>query len=166
MFDLDLARLLVIGAVASLLFTGLRFWAPKAAARRLEQRGSIVGPALKPSYEKQTMNRSALELQELAGRKVHDDMLAEALELKRRARAGTAEERLQVIERAIIKLNEAVGARPGSFESTKLLAEFQLDRALLTDGVAAVAPLQRAAQLFEEASTLRPGVIDNYVGRG
>lgn len=59
-----------------------------------------------------------------------------------------------------------MAARPGSFESTKLLGEFHLDRALLTDGVAAVAPLQQAARLFEEASSLRPGVIVNYVGRG
>jgi len=166
MFDVDLARLIVVGALASLLVTALRFWAPKAAARRLEQRGSIIGPAIKPDYEQQAMNRSVLELQELASRKVHDDMLAAALELKRQARAGSAEERLQVIDRAISKLDEAVAARPGSFESTKLLAEFHLDRALLTDGVAAVAPLQQAARLFEQASSLRPGVIDNYVGRG
>jgi hypothetical protein len=162
----DLVPLIIIGVVASLLFTGLRQWAPKAAARRLEQRGSIVGPALKPTYEQQVMNRSGLEMQELASRKVHEDMLAEAMVLKVQARTGTAEERLQMIERAIRKLDEAVAARPGSYESTKLLAEFHLDRAHLTDGVATIAPLQRAAQLFEEASNLRLGVIDNYIGRG
>ena len=166
MFEADLVRLIIIGAAASLLFTGLRFWAPKAAARRLEQRGSIVGPALKPTYEQQAMNRSGLEMQELASRKVHDDMMADALALKRQARAGTTEERLEMIGRAISKLNNAVAARPGSFESTKLRAEFYLEQALLTDGVAAVAPLQQAAQLFEEASRLRRGVIDNYIGSG
>ncbi len=166
MFDFDLARLLMVGAAASLLFTGFRQWAPKAAARRLERRGSIIGPATKPTYEQHAMSRSPLELHELASRKVHEDMLADALKLKTQARVGTTEERLHTIGRAVRKLEEALAARPGSYESTKLLAELCLDRALLMQDVAAVAPLERAAQLFEDASSMRLGVIDNYVGRG
>jgi hypothetical protein len=166
MFDLEPVRLIIVAVASTLLFTGFRMWAPKAAARRLERRGSIVGPALKPTYEQQAMNRSGLQMQELASRKVHDDMLAEGLLLKLQARSGTNEERLQIVGRAIDKLEEAVSARPGSYESTKLLAELFLEWALLTDEAAAVAPLQRAARLFEEASSLRPGVIDNYIGRG
>lgn len=166
MLDLVPVPLIIIAIVSSLLFTGLRFWAPKAAARRLEQRGSIIGPALTPTYEEQAMRRSGMELQDLASRKLHDDMVAEGLALKRRGRAGTTEERLQTIGRAIGKLEDAVAARPHSYESTKLLAELCLDQALLMEGAAAVAPLQRAAQLFEEAAGLRRGVIDNYIGRG
>ena len=112
------------------------------------------------------MNRSPLEMQELASRKVHEDMLADALKLKIQARVGTTEDRLTTIDRAVRKLEEALAARPNSYESTKLLAELCLDRALLMEDAGAVAPLERAAQLFDEAANLRRGVIDNYVGRG
>jgi len=165
MLDLNIGWF-VASVVVSLGIFGLRNWAPKAAARRLEKRGSIVGPALKPTFEQEALSRSGVDLQNVTNRRLHDDMLAEALKLKVRARSGTTEERLVTIDRAISKVADALTARPGSYEGTKLSAELHLDRALLLEGEEAVAPLELAAGLFQEASGQRLGVIDNYVGRG
>ena len=162
----DMVWWLILGVAASLFFAGLRAWAPKAGARRVAERGSIVGPPLKPTFEQQAIGRGPADMQRLANRKLHDDMLADALTLKLRARTGSVEERIETIDRAISKVEDALTARPGSYEGTKLLGEVYLDRALLMEGVDAVAPLERAAQLFAEASSYRLGVIDNYVGRG
>lgn len=166
MFDLDLGRWIIISLAISLGVLGLRHWLPKAAGRRVAERGSLVGPALKPTYEEQAMSRSAPDLQNLANRKLHDDMLAEAIKLKIRARTGSDEERLATLARAVTKTEDALVARPDSYEGSKLLAELHLDKALLLGDVGSVADLQRAANLFETASSYRLGVIDNYVGRG
>jgi len=162
----DFVRFLAIGVALSLFFVGLRVWAPKAGARRVAERGSLIGPALKPGFEDQSMKRSAADLQNFANRQLHDEMVAEAVKLKLRARTGTVEERLTTIDRAVSKTEDALTARPESYEGTKLLAELNLDRSLLMDDVASVAPLERAAQLFTKASSIRLGVIDNYVGKG
>ncbi|MCP3975899.1 MAG: hypothetical protein GY720_15570 [bacterium] len=166
MLGSEFVGFIVIGVVISLAVLGLRTWAPKAAARRVAERGSIVGPALKPSYEESALNRSAVDMQNLANRQLHDDMLAEALKLKLRARSGSLDERIHTLDRATSKVEDALTARPRSYEGTKLSAELHLDRAQLMDGEATVAPLQIAATLFAEAASLRLGVIDNYVGEG
>jgi len=162
----EIVKWLVIGVVVSLAFLGLRNWAPKAGARRVAERGSLVGPALKPSFEEQAMKRNAVDMQNLANRQLHDDMLADAVRIKLRARAGTVEERIETIDRALRKTEDALTARPESYEGTKMLAELHLDRALLMDGVESIAPLEQAAQFFDKASSFRLGVIDNNVGRG
>ena len=162
----DLGRWLIISVGVSLLIFGLRFWLPKAGARRVAERGSIVGPATKPSYDEQIQKRTGADMQNLANRKLHDDMLLEAVKLKTRARTGSQEERLLAINRALEKTKDALTARPDSYEGTKLLAELHLDRALISEDQASVADLEQAAQFFEKASSYRLGVIDNYVGRG
>jgi hypothetical protein len=162
----EIVRWLIVSIVVSLALVGLRNWAPKAGARRIAERGSLVGPALKPSFEDQAMRRNAVDLQNIANKQLHDDMLADAIKLKLRARAGTVEERIETIDRALQKTEDALTARPESYEGTKLLAELHLDRALVMEGMESVAPLEQAAQLFEKASSYRLGVIDNYLGRG
>ncbi len=166
MISSELVGFIVIGVVISLAVLGLRAWAPKAAGRRVAERGSIIGPATKPAYEDQALNRSAADMQNLANRQLHDDMLAEALKLKLRARSGSLDERLLALDRASSKVEDALTARPRSYEGTKLSAELHLDRAQLMDGEVTVATLQKAATLFAEAASLRLGIIDNYVGEG
>ena len=164
--DLDLGRWLIVGVGASLLMLGLRTWLPKAAGRRVAEKGSIIGPATRPTFEEQALKRTGAELQNLANRKLHDDMLAEAVKLKLRARTGIEEERLNTLDRAFEKTKDALTARAESYEGIKLLAELHLDRALITQDPLSVADLERAAQGFAKASSFRLGVIDNYVGRG
>lgn len=164
--DLDAGRWIVIAVVVSLGFFGLRNWLPKAAGRRVAERGSIVGPALKPTFEEQALRRTGPDLANLANRQLHDEMVAEAIKLKLRARSGDVAERLTTLDRAINKTQDALTARPESYEGTKLLAELHLDVALLEATPSSVAGLEQAAQLFEKASSFRLGVIDNYVGRG
>lgn len=166
MFDLDLGRWIIISVAISLGVFGLRHWLPRAAGRRVAERGSIVGPALKPTFEEQALKRTGADMQNLANRQLHDDMLIEAVKLKVRARTGSFDDRVATLDRAITKTEDALVARPDSYEGTKLLAELHLDRALLNADVPSVADLQHAANLFETASSYRLGVIDNYVGRG
>lgn len=165
-FDLDLARWLVISVVVSLGIFGLRTWLPKAAGRRVAERGTIVGPASKPTFEEQAMKRTGADLQAMANRQLHDEMVTEAVKLKVRARTGTDEDRLRTLARAVEKVKDALTARPESYDGTKLLAELFLDRAMLANDEASVADLQQAAVLFEKASSFRLGIIDNYVGGG
>ncbi len=165
MVDLDLGRWIIIGVGVSLLLLGLRTWLPKAAGRRVAERGSIVGPALKPTYEQQAMRRTGADMQHVANRQLHDDMVADAVKLKLRARTGDRAERLDTLDRAISKVEDALTARPQSYEGTKLLGELHLDRAFLNESLEAVAELEQAAQLFQQASSYRLGVIDNYIGR-
>ena len=164
--DLDAGRWIVIAVVISLGVFGLRNWLPKAVGRRVAERGSIVGPALKPTFEEQALRRTGPDLANLANRQLHDEMLAEAIKLKLRARSGDVAERITTLHRAINKTQDALTARPESYDGTKLLAELNLDLALLDASPASVAGLEQAAQLFEKASSFRLGVIDNYVGRG
>lgn len=165
-FDLSIGGWIISSVVISLLLLGLRSWLPKAAGRRVAERGSLVGSPLKPSYEDTTARRTGADLQKLANRKLHDDMLEEAVKLKLRARTGEHEERVATLNRAIEKTLDALTARPESYDGTKLLAELYLDRALLNNDPASVADLEQAAQLFTKASSFRLGVIDNYVGKG
>ena len=166
MFDSNLGWW-IIGTVAlSLFMVGLRSWAPKAGARRVAERGTLIGPPTRPAFQEESLARSGLEMQNLANRRLHDDMLEEASRLKLRARVGDLGERKATAQRAIEKVEDALVARPGSYEGTKLLGELYLDLGLLDPSPAAVAPLQRAAELFAEAGDLRKGVIDNYIGRG
>ncbi len=164
--DLDTGRWLIIGIAASLLILGLRTWLPKAAGRRVAERGTVIGPGTKATFEEQAMKRTGADMQNLANRKLHDDMLADAIKLKLRARTGVQGERLNTIQRAMEKTKDALTARAESYEGTKLLAELYLDRALINQDPASVADLEQAAQLFAKASSFRLGVIDNYVGRG
>lgn len=164
--DLDLGRWLIISVVASLGLLGLRAWLPKAAGRRIAERGTLIGPATVPSYEEQAARRTGSDLQHLANRQLHDDMLREAMKLKVRARTGDHDERLRTIDRAIEKTKDALTARAESYDGTKLMAELHLDRALINRDLESVADLEQAAQLFAKASSFRLGVIDNYVGRG
>ncbi|NND03793.1 MAG: hypothetical protein HKN91_13505, partial [Acidimicrobiia bacterium] len=164
--DLDLGRWLIISVVATLVLLGLRTWLPKAAGRRVAEKGSIIGPATKPTFEAQAMKRTGADMQNIANRKLHDDMLADAVKLKLRARTGVQEERLATLDRAIEKTKDALTARAESYEGIKLMAELHLDRALINQDPLSVADLEQAAQLFAKASSFRLGVIDNYVGRG
>ena len=81
-----------------------------------------------------------------------------ALKLKLRARTGTLEERIATIDRALQKTEDALTARPESYDGTKLLAELYFDRALMMDGVESVAPLEQAAR----ARQLQTGLSDCY----
>lgn len=164
--DLELGRWLIISVVVSVGLLGLRSWLPKAAGRRVAEKGSIIGPATKPTFEEQAMKRTGADLQNLANRQLHDDMLGEAVKLKIRARTGEHEERLETINRAIEKTKDALTARAESYDGIKLMAELHFDRASLTAEQSSVADLEQAAQLFAKASSFRLGVIDNYVGRG
>ena len=164
--DLELGRWLIISVVATLLILGLRSWLPKAAGRRVAEKGTIIGPRTKPAFEEQALQRTGADLQNLANRQLHDDMLAEAVKLKLRARTGHLEDRVATIERAMEKAKDALTARAESYEGIKLMAELHLDRALINPDPTAVADLEQAAQLFAKASSFRLGVIDNYVGRG
>ena len=166
MVDSSLGWWIIGTVVLSLFMVGLRSWAPKAGARRVAERGTLVGAATRPTFQEESLARSGLEMQNLANRRLHDDMLEEASRMKLRARAGDVDERAATVLRAIHKVEDALVARPGSYEGTKLLGELFLDLALLDPSPAAVAPLQRAAELFAEAGDLRKGVIDNYIGRG
>ncbi len=164
--DFNVGGWLIISVLVSLAFFGLRAWLPKAAGRRVAERGSIVGPAVKPTFEEQALKRTGADLQNLANRQLHDDMLREAIQLKVRARTGNQTERVTTIDRAIEKVKDALTARAESYEGTKLLAELYLDRGMLGDDATSVANLEQAAQLFDKASSFRLGVIDNYIGRG
>ena len=94
------------------------------------------------------MKRTGAEMQNLANRKLHDDMLAEAVKLKLRARTGEQTDRLNTINRAIEKTKDALTARAESYEGIKLLAELHMDRAFIEAGPSSVADLEQAAQLL------------------